>query len=69
MIKISKKVTFILMIVTCMILVIYLREINWDNLKEGKNVFKEINPSIAPFLLTIIFFVSYMKKLKEEKSK
>jgi len=69
MIKISKKAAFIFMIIMCMILVIYLREINWDNLKSGKDVFREIKPSIAAFIVTIIFFVLYMKRLKEEQGK
>lgn len=69
MIKISKKVAFILMIIMCIILVISLREINWDNIKEGKSIYKEISDSIAPLLLTILFFIFYMERLKEEKNK
>ncbi len=69
MIKISKKAAFIFMIIMCMIFVISFREINWDNIKEGKAIFKEISSSIAPFILTIIFFIFYMKRIKEEKGK
>ena len=66
MIKISKKVTFILMIIMCIVFVLTLREINWSNLKAGKNIFKEISASIAPFLLIIVFFISYIERIKEK---
>lgn len=67
MIKISKKVAFIVMIIMSILFVISLRSINWENLKEGKDIFKEINSSVAPFLLIIIYFIYYMKRLKEER--
>ena len=69
MIKISKKAAFIIMIIMCVIFVISLREINWQMIKDGKDIFKEINPSIAPFLLIIISLIFYMQRLKEEQDK
>jgi len=67
MIKISKKAAFIIMIIMCIIFVISLTEINWELIKEGENVFKEINPSITYLVLTILYFMFYMKRVKEEK--
>ena len=69
MIKISKKASFVIMIVMCMIFVLSLREINWKTIQEGKDIFKEINPSITYFILTILYFMFYAQRLKEEKDK
>jgi len=65
MIKISKKAAFIIMIIMCVIFVISLKEINWQRIKEGKDIFKEINPSITYFILTVLYFMFYIKRIKK----
>ena len=66
MIKISKKVAFVIMIIMCVIFVLSLREINWITIQERKDIFKEINPSITYFILIILYFMFYIQRLKEE---
>ncbi len=66
MIKISKKITFILLLIMCIIFIISLREVNWDLVKKGEEVFKEINPPITYFIVTLTFFLLYIQKLKKE---
>lgn len=67
MIKIPKKVTFILMIFMVICFVLSIRSIDWQIIKKGTNVFSEINLSITFFIMTIYFLVYYVKTLKEEK--
>ena len=66
MIKISKKITFIIMVIMCVTFILTLRDIDWSSVQKNENVFQEINPAIAAFIVTFIFFIQYIQKLKEE---
>ncbi len=66
MIKISKKLTFVILIILCIIFVLSLRDIDWDLVQKNENVFQEINPAIAAFIAALFFFIQYVQKLKEE---
>jgi len=57
------------MLIVCVIFILSLREVNWSLVQKGENVFKEINPSITYFIVTFVFFIFYIQKIKEEKRK
>lgn len=65
MIKLSKKTVLFILVVMCIITVLSLREINWEKLLNGEDVYKEISATLAYFLTTVLFFIYHLKNLKE----
>ena len=64
MIKLSKKVTFVLMIITTILLAIFLRKVNWENVNE--NIYKELSTPFACLILTIYYMIYYVRIIKKE---
>lgn len=63
----SKKVLFILMLIPAIIGGITLRYVDWSTLENGNGFFKEIQLSAILLILSFIFMVRYVKKLKSEQ--
>jgi len=68
MIKIPKKIAFVLMLGITIGLGVSLAYVNWENVSE--NNYKELGTASTCLLLSIYFMLYYVKILKEEnKSK
>jgi hypothetical protein len=67
--KPSKRVLLVLMILTSTLGGITLSWVDWNIIKTGKgvDVYNQIDLPIIFLLLSIIFMIPYVKKLKEEK--
>lgn len=62
--NISKKVLFVIMLLSAITGGISLNLVDWDSLKIEQNYIKELQTPIILFVLSIIFMVKYVKKLK-----
>ena len=62
--NISKKVLFFIMLLSAITGGISLNLVDWDSLKIEQNYIKELQTPIILFVLSIIFMVKYVKKLK-----
>lgn len=67
MITFSKKTTFLIMLFMCVVLVLSLIDVQWDQVQAGTRAFNELGTPIASFIVIGVFFMQYMQKRKEEK--
>ncbi len=64
MIKLSKKVTFFLLLAMTIAFPLTLRNVNWENVSE--NIHKELGVPSMSLSLFMYFFIYYIKIIKEE---
>lgn len=65
MIKFSKKTAFYLALIMCIFFVFSIRDVNWDLVNKGENIYRELSFSISFLILTVYFILYYVRKLKE----
>ena len=71
MIIFKKKVLFFLMFISINLVGISLFRIDWTILETGSwiDIFNETNGLLANSILSILFMLLYVKKIKEDKKK
>jgi hypothetical protein len=69
MIDLSLRMCFVLTLLNGIFFGITLNSFDWSVFETGVGIREEIQLPLILFILSVVFFIKYMKKLKEEKAK
>lgn len=70
MIKLPKKIAFIILVIVTVLLAITINSINFESLNNAENfsqIFKQIKEPLAFLILTIFYLIYYVDVIKKEK--
>lgn len=65
--KPSKKILFIMMLASAILCGLSLSLVNWEYVKNGKNLYYELNLPMIFAVLSFLFMIPYVKLIREDK--